>query len=86
MIQKIDTPVSVTLRFDHKRRVSYPLEIVWEGRDYRITKVGFHHTFREGRILYHIFSVSTSTLFFRLSLNTENLFWKVEEISDGLPN
>jgi hypothetical protein len=45
-----------------------------------------HHTIREGRTLFHIFSVSSQDLFFRLKLDTDNLFWTLEEIADGLPN
>jgi len=86
MIQKIDYPVSVSLAFDHVKGKVYPKWIVWEGRLYAVDKVGFHHTYREGRTLYHVFSVATKTLFFRISLNTETLHWRLQEISDGLPD
>mgnify|MGYP007118315308 CR=1 FL=1 len=86
MIQKISAPVSVQLIFDHHRRSVAPRQILWEGQMIRIAKVGMHHTIREGRTLFHIFSVTSDTLFFRLKLNTENLFWTLEEIADGLPN
>lgn len=84
MIQRVDVPVSVTFVFDHKRRVVFPKDVLWEGRVYPIVKVGLHHSFREGRVLYHVFSVASKTLFFRLVLDTETLFWRLEEISDGL--
>lgn len=84
MIQRVSSPVSVKLFFDHKIRKAFPREVLWEGRDYLIIKIGNHHTFREGRVLYHVFSVVSANLFFRLVFNTENLSWKVEEISDGL--
>ena len=84
MIQKVRVPVSVVLDFDHRRRVCRPTTIVWEGKDYPILKVGLHHTYREGRTLYHVFSVASKTLFFRLVMNTETLFWTLEEIADGL--
>jgi len=86
MIQKLSTPVSVDLSFDAKKRIVSPKEIVWNGESYPVAKVGLHHTFREGRTLYHVFSVASETLFFRLVLNTDNLFWTLEEISDGLPD
>ena len=86
MIQKIDCPVSVSLVFDHIKRMVYPKWLLWEGRLYAVDKVGLHHTYREGRVLYHVFSVATKTLFFRLNLNTETLHWRLEEISDGLPD
>ena len=86
MLEKISAPVSVTLVFDHKTRRVYPKALVWNGRIYPIIKIGLHHTFRQGRTLYHVFSCNGKALFFRLVLNTETLHWKLEEIADGLTN
>ena len=86
MIQKISAPVSVQLVYDHRLHSVTPRQILWDGRVIRIAKVGLHHTIREGRTLFHIFSVVSNDLFFRLKLNTENLFWTLEEIADGLVN
>lgn len=61
-----------------------PKYLVWKDRNYIITKVGFHHSFREGRVLYHVFSVTTKTLFLRLRLDTESLLWRLEETEDGI--
>jgi hypothetical protein len=52
------------------------------GRIYKIDTVGYHHTVREGKTLFHIFSVTSNTLFMKLIFNTESLSWKLEEISD----
>lgn len=86
MIQKISAPVSVQTVFDHRKRTITPRQILWDGRIFRIAQVGLHHTFREGRTLFHIFSVTAQGLSFRLRLDTESLFWTLEEISDGLAN
>lgn len=86
MIQKISVPVSVSFTFDSDKRKVYPKWVSWNGRLYPVLKIGLHHTFRKGRNLYHVFSVATKTLFFRLVLNTETLHWSLEEVSDGLPN
>lgn len=86
MLEKISAPVSVGLLFDHKMRKCVPKWVKWEGKLYKIEKIGFHHTYREGRVLYHVFSVASKTLFFRLVLNTETLIWRLEELSDGLPD
>lgn len=83
MIQKLNVPVSVSLVYNHKMQKVAPYWVVWEGKTYKITKIGLHHTFREGRVLYHVFSVETPTLFLRLVLDTETLHWKLEEIADG---
>jgi len=86
MIQKISAPVSVQLIYNHRLRTVSPRQIFWDGKIIRIARVGMHHTIREGRTLFHIFSVTSQELFFRLKLNTETLFWTLEEIADGLPN
>lgn len=61
-----------------------PKYLIWKGRDYKLDKIGFHHSFYQGRILYHIFSVVAGTVFFKLKLNTENLLWRLEEVSDAI--
>ena|SRR3972149_10061133 len=86
MLEKVSVPVSVSLSFDSTKRKVVPRWVVWNGRVHSIIKVGLHHTYRQGRTLYHVFSVASNTLFFRLVLNTDNLHWKLEEISDGLPD
>jgi hypothetical protein len=84
MIEKISVPVSVTLSFNHQTKQVIPKRVLWEGEVYKITKVGLHHTYREGRTLYHVFSVAADDLFFRLVLNTDNLHWQLEEIAHDL--
>lgn len=82
MIQKLDVPVSVVAVFDHKKRSFVPKKVLFEGREHLIEKIGFHHTFRDGRVLNHVFSVASSSTFFRLVFDTENLTWRVTEIGD----
>lgn len=79
---RINEPVSVSLAYDSKLGKVYPKWVVWKNRLYPIIKVGLHHKYREGRTLFHVFSVVTKTNFLRLVLNSENLHWKLEEISD----
>lgn len=86
MHEIIDVPVSVNLVFDHKTRKVFPRHVLWEGKTYLITKLGLHHTFRTGKTLYHVFSVESPTLSFRLVLDTDTLHWRLEEISDGESN
>lgn len=61
---------------------SFPKHVRWRGRNYSITKIGLHHTYRVGRTLYHIFSVLSGSIFMRLKLDTDNLKWELEEISN----
>lgn len=85
MFENISVPVSVNLVFDSSKRTVVPKTIVWNGRIYKITKLGLHHTYRSGRTLFHVFSVVSDDLFFRLVLNTETLHWRLEGLSDGMP-
>jgi hypothetical protein len=85
MNQKVDVPVSVISFYNTSNSTVKPVKVYWNGREYLINQIGLHHTFREGRTLYHIFSVVGEGTFFRLKLNTDNLFWRLEEVSDGLP-
>jgi len=57
-----------------------PLSITWKNRDYKITKIGLHHDFYEGKILMHVFSVVSDTLFLKLKFNTKHLTWNLMEI------
>ena len=83
MIQKLKTPVTVEMIYDHRRRSVGPRKVIFDGQEHVVRRTGYHHTFRAGRTLYHVFSVASETTFFRLVLNTDNLFWELEEISDG---
>jgi len=84
MTQKINTPVSVIMDFNHYQNKIKPMQIQWNNRDYRIEEVGMHHQFYQGKKLFHVFSVTAGGMFFKLVLNTENLFWKLSEVTDGL--
>lgn len=78
-------PVSVNLLYDHKRNRAVPVALKWDGEVRKVVSVDLHHSYRTGRTLYHVFSVSTPGGFFKLVLNTDNLFWQVEEVSaDGI--
>ena len=76
-------PVSVIFFSDQLGSKFRPLKLRWDGREYTISRVGLHHTYRTGRTLFHIFSVVGDGVFFRLKFNTDNLIWRLEEVSDG---
>lgn len=86
MIQKLNLPVSVVLNYDHRKRIVVPTRVLFEGQPHEIIKIGFHHVYRNGRTLFHVFSVASETMFFRLVLNTDDLHWTLEEISDNEAN
>jgi hypothetical protein len=81
MVQQVRMPVSVNLLYDHKKNHVTPLALRWDGEVKRITSVDLHHSYRVGKTLFHVFSVSTEGAFFKLVLDTDTLFWEVDEVS-----
>jgi len=86
MKETINEEVSVVMYYSAKKRVAQPHLIHWQNKDYSVGNIGYHHTVREGQTLHHIFELvdKEQTLWFRLNLNTSNLHWKLEAVSDGL--
>ncbi len=86
MREKIDEEVSVVMYFSARQRLALPHLIDWRGRQYNVGKIGYHHSVWEGKTLHHVFELvdKEQTLWFRLNLDTSNLHWKLEAISDGL--
>lgn len=87
MREKIDEEVSVVMYYSATKRIALPHLIHWQNRDYAVGKIGYHHTVQEGATLHHIFELvdDQDSLWFRLNLNTSNLHWRLEAVSDGLP-
>lgn len=86
MQEKINEKVGVVTIYDNIKRITTPYAIKWQGKTHKISKIGYHHTQREGRTLMHIFSVSNDSLAFRLKLDTDTLNWTLEAVSDGNAN
>ena len=85
MRETLQEKVSVNLVFNCKTGQILPKHLGWRGRSYTINKTGLHHTYRAGRVLIHVFSVTDGNTFFRLELNTDTLLWTLTEVSDGQP-
>jgi hypothetical protein len=85
MRQKIDQEASVVMYYSARKKVALPHLISWQNTEYQVGEIGYHHKIREGRTLYHIYELIDvgSNLWFRIKLNTDNLHWTVEAISDG---
>lgn len=80
MVQEIGELVKVEGCFDNGLMIK---RVVWSGREYKIIKLGYHHTFYRGRTLWHVYSVASDTIFLRLEMNSENLQFKLVEVADG---
>jgi len=83
MLQKLQTPTTVQCIYNHKTRIFAPHSLLWEGRQHKVTIFGYHHSYRQGKTMMHVFSVASPTLYFKILFNTDSLSWIVEEISDG---
>jgi hypothetical protein len=84
MIETINEKVEVITRFRLlPKPVTEIYKIRWRGREYQITKLAYHHKVWNGRTRLHKFAVSTSVMDFRMTFDTENLVWVLEEVSDG---
>lgn len=77
MTESINESVSVALWSNHVTRKIIPYSFYWHGRRYQMKQVGLHHTYRQGRILIHVFSVTDGAQFFRLEMNAETLEWRL---------
>lgn len=82
MPEAINDPVSVALFSNHTSGKIIPYSVYWHGRRYLTKTVGLHHTYRHGRTLVHVFSVTDGATFFRLEMNTETLDWRLTEVEN----
>jgi hypothetical protein len=83
MNEIINEKVSVISKYDKQQGTFLPVKLQWQGHVRIITKLGFHHSKRQGRKLLHIFSVTDASLCYCLSFDTETLHWMLLEVSDG---
>jgi hypothetical protein len=82
MNTSINEPISVITLYDAKNNMIMPKKIKWQNREYLISKLAYHHKTRTGRNIIHIFHVTSGGIDFRLRLDTESLYWTLEEIYD----
>lgn len=88
MREKIHEEVSVVMYYSARKRIALPHLLHWQGRDYEVGKIGYHHKIKDGAVVHHIFELidKQETMWFRLNLNTDNLHWVLEVVSDGNTN
>jgi len=86
MREKINEEVSVVMYYSSKQRTAKPHLLSWQNKDYPLGKVDYHHVITDGRTPHHIYEMcdKEQTIWFRLNLDTSNLHWLLEAVSDGL--
>lgn len=73
MIRQVNVSVSVGLLIDAERKLAAPKWVLWAGKRYAVTEVGFHHRRREGRKFWHVYHVKVGTLDMRLEIDGKAL-------------
>jgi hypothetical protein len=63
-----------------------PYRIRWQGRDYKVAKLAYYFRKRIGRVMIHVFHISTDNLDMCLEFDGENLHWMLREVTDGRTN
>lgn len=80
-----EEPVSALFSYNAKTQAIMLRKMMWKGREYIFTKMGYHHTVRIGRVLHHVFHVTDGASDFRLRVNTETMEVVLEDIyHDGI--
>lgn len=82
MNEKINERVEVITIYRKTGAIVMPYKMRWNGREYFIKKLGYHHKVKEGKTIIHIFSCSDDSLAFRLRFNSDTLSWILEEVLD----
>ncbi len=82
MTENINEKVSVITVFNQETGLVIPKKIRWHNRNYLIKNLAYYHRTYQGKNIIHVFNVTDGNLDFRLSLNSENLHWTLEEIYD----
>lgn len=88
MREKVNQEVSVVMYYSSKRKHAVPYLLNWQNKDYHLGKIDYYHAYMEGRDKQHIFELTDKeeSLWFRLRLDSSNLHWTLEAVSDGNPS
>jgi len=78
MYETIDEPIKVLVSFGQNQ--VRPLIFEWRGKKYEIDKVNLVHQQRAGNDKLYYFSVSDQANYFKLSFNTRDFNWRLEEL------
>ena len=85
MRESLDEPVSVLFYYDAKKNQLKPHALKWNGRDFRLGPIDFHHITKKGARTIHHFSMTDvdESAYFKIALDTSDLRWSIEEYMYG---
>lgn len=87
MFEKLHDPVSVLASFSHGPQGTVqvvPHAMKWQGKRWRVDRMGLHHPERRGTKRVHIFGFSSGETAFRLELDPDSLEWTLVEAYYGI--
>ena len=83
MNEPINERVEVLAHFTRVGPKAMPVRVKWNGRLYKVEKLGYYHRFRRGREMIHSFSVIAEAMYLKLELNADTMVWHLMEIYDA---
>lgn len=86
MYETINEKVDVIAVFKKGYEDVRPFRIRWGTKDFEITKIGYHHKYKQGRNTIHVFSCTDGSNFFQLGFDAAQLSWVLERVWDGEAN
>jgi hypothetical protein len=57
MREQINEEVSVVMSYSAQRKQALPYLVHWQNKDYYVGKLGYYHSYMEGRDKQHIFEL-----------------------------
>lgn len=85
MNEQINERVEVITVYNREKG-AMPFKVRWQGRSYLVSKLAYYHKKRDGRVITHVFNVSTENIDMRLEFNSDTLHWILKEVTDGATN
>jgi len=83
MLETVNEKISVVMVSSKKHNKAYPYKMRWKEREIVFSETTYHHMIREGRLVSHIFHTTDKITDYKLSFDTQNLSWRLLEVSDG---
>ncbi len=77
--------IDVLFSFSGRDQYARPVRLTWEGEDYFLGGVQFWYAEHKGSVLVHHYRISDEygEYTFELSLETENLIWSLDKVTES---
>lgn len=77
----INERITVVAVFYGKTAPLVPMQLRWQNKQYKIGKIDFHHTTRDGPHTVHHFSLTdeAQSMYMKVAFHSNTLVWTLEE-------